>query len=219
MEQFSSSALHPTSHLPPRLASGGTVLTKGLRLRPLVPSGAHPPAGHTASPSHPRPTASPLARSSSPRRRRRGRLGGDQRLRGLQLDPGSGRMVPRTRVGRSALRAAAPAGRGRSRAVQQALIVTGVASVALAKWFNAWLGEGLFWCLGPLERLAAFVPGIDEDPDRLGKVGDAGGSIPAPVSGIVERSGVLGRSCYHSSLVADGCSAWVGGGPARLRAP
>jgi hypothetical protein len=36
--------------------------------------------------------------------------------RGLQLDPGSGRMVPRTRVGRSALRATAPAGRGRSRA-------------------------------------------------------------------------------------------------------
>jgi hypothetical protein len=47
-------------------------------------------------------------------------------------------------------------------------------SVALAKWFNAWLGEDLFWCLGPLERLAAFVPGIDEDPDRLDKVGDAG---------------------------------------------
>jgi hypothetical protein len=37
------------------------------------------------------------------------------RLRGLHLDPGSGRMVPRTRVGRSALRAAAPAGRGRCR--------------------------------------------------------------------------------------------------------
>ena len=37
-------------------------------------------------------------------------------LRALQLDPGSGRMVPRTRVGRSALRAAAPAGRGRCRA-------------------------------------------------------------------------------------------------------
>ena len=39
----------------------------------------------------------------------------DWRLRGLQLDPGSGRMVPVTRVGRSALRAAAPAGRGRYR--------------------------------------------------------------------------------------------------------
>jgi hypothetical protein len=51
------------------------------------------------------------------RRRRRpgtaqGPAGG---LRGLHLDPGSGRMVPMTRVGRSALRAAAPAGRGRSR--------------------------------------------------------------------------------------------------------
>ena len=33
-------------------------------------------------------------------------------LRGLQLDPGSGRMVPRTRVGRSARRAAAPPGEG-----------------------------------------------------------------------------------------------------------
>jgi hypothetical protein len=44
----------------------------------------------------------------------------------------------------------------------------------MAWWFNAWLGEDLFWCLGPLERLAAFVPGIDEDPDRLDKVGDAG---------------------------------------------
>src|SRR4029453_13995613 len=87
-----------------------------------------------------------------------------------------------------------------------------VPSVALAKWFNAWLGEDLFWCLGPLERLAAFVPGIDEDPDRLDKVGDAGGSIPAPVSGIVERSGVLGRSCYHSSLVADGVQRGLAGG-------
>ena len=36
----------------------------------------------------------------------------DWRLRGIHLDPGSGRMVPRTRVGRSALRAAAPAGQG-----------------------------------------------------------------------------------------------------------
>ena len=36
-------------------------------------------------------------------------------LRALHLDPGSGRVVPRTRVGRSALRAAAPAGQGRSR--------------------------------------------------------------------------------------------------------
>ena len=50
-----------------------------------------------------------------------------RRLRGLQLDPGSGRMVPRTRVGRSALRAAAPAGRGCRRAVQQALILSWVA--------------------------------------------------------------------------------------------
>ena len=43
------------------------------------------------------------------------RPGGLRRLRGLHLDPGSGRMVPVTRVGRSALRAAAPAGRGRYR--------------------------------------------------------------------------------------------------------
>ena len=42
-----------------------------------------------------------------------GRPSGVWRLRGLHLDPGSGRMVPVTRVGRSALRAAAPAGRGR----------------------------------------------------------------------------------------------------------
>ena len=35
-----------------------------------------------------------------------------RRLRGLHLDPGSGRMVPRTRVGRSARRAAAPPGEG-----------------------------------------------------------------------------------------------------------
>jgi hypothetical protein len=33
-------------------------------------------------------------------------------LRALQLDPGLGRMVPRTRVGCSALRAAAPPGEG-----------------------------------------------------------------------------------------------------------
>jgi hypothetical protein len=44
--------------------------------------------------------------------RPKGLVGG---LRALQLDPGSGRMVPVTRVGRSALRAAAPAGRGRCR--------------------------------------------------------------------------------------------------------
>jgi len=44
------------------------------------------------------------------RRRRLGWPGGDRRLRGLQLDPGSGRMVPMTRVGRSARRAASPAG-------------------------------------------------------------------------------------------------------------
>jgi hypothetical protein len=31
------------------------------------------------------------------------------------------------------------------------------------------LGEDLFWCLGPLERLAALIPGIDEDLDRLDK--------------------------------------------------
>src|SRR5215213_3399715 len=47
MDQCSSSARHPTSHLPPRQAGGGTVLTEGLRLRPLVPSGAHPPAGRS----------------------------------------------------------------------------------------------------------------------------------------------------------------------------
>jgi hypothetical protein len=41
--------------------------------------------------------------------------GGAGGLRALHLDPGSGRMVPVTRVGRSALRAAAPAGRGRYR--------------------------------------------------------------------------------------------------------
>jgi hypothetical protein len=47
-----------------------------------------------------------------PPRRRRRRPGTARRLRGLHLAPGSGRMVPATRVGRSALRAAAPAGRG-----------------------------------------------------------------------------------------------------------
>ena len=65
-----------------------------------------------------RPTAPPFGRSSSAAGAgepgtARGPGGG---LRGLQLDPGSDRMVPRTRVGRSALRAAAPAVRGRSRA-------------------------------------------------------------------------------------------------------
>jgi hypothetical protein len=50
------------------------------------------------------------ARSSSPRRRRLGRPGDGRR--GLQLDPGSGRMVPMTRVGRSARRAASPPGEG-----------------------------------------------------------------------------------------------------------
>jgi hypothetical protein len=45
----------------------------------------------------------------------------DWRLRGLQLDPGSGRMVPRTRVGRSALRAAAPPGEGAAALVGQRL--------------------------------------------------------------------------------------------------
>ena len=54
-----------------------------------------------------------------PPRRRRRRAGTARRpaggCGGSTLDPGSGRMVPRTRVGRSARRAAAPAGRGRSR--------------------------------------------------------------------------------------------------------
>jgi hypothetical protein len=54
-------------------------------------------------------------RSSSPPADGLGRSGVDWRRWGLHLDPGSGRMVPVTRVGRSALRAAAPAGRGRSR--------------------------------------------------------------------------------------------------------
>jgi hypothetical protein len=53
-----------------------------------------------------------LGRRRRPAETARGRAGG---LRALQLDPGPGRMVPVTRVGRSALRAAAPAGRGRSR--------------------------------------------------------------------------------------------------------
>jgi hypothetical protein len=120
MEQCSSSARHPTSRRSPRLAGGGTVLTKGLRLRPLVPSGAHPPAGRTASLPHRRPTASPLARSSLPPTLTAwDGQAADRRLRALQLDPGSGRMVPVTRVGRSALRAAAPAGRGHCRAAHQ----------------------------------------------------------------------------------------------------
>jgi hypothetical protein len=55
--------------------------------------------------------------------RRRRRPGTARRpaggLRALQLDPGSGRMVPVTRVGRSARRAAAPAGRGRCRTGDQ----------------------------------------------------------------------------------------------------
>jgi len=70
------------------------------------------PAGNTTRPDRRRRQA----RSSSPRRRPAGtaQVGG-WRLRGLQPDPGSGRMVPVTRVGRSALRAAAPAGRGRYR--------------------------------------------------------------------------------------------------------
>jgi hypothetical protein len=64
MEQCSSSARHPTSHLSPRSAGEGTVLTKGLscahsfRLvltRRLA----------AASLSYRRPTASPLGRSSS----------------------------------------------------------------------------------------------------------------------------------------------------------
>jgi len=66
MEQCSSTGT--SSHQPSASSpgGGGTVLTKGLRLRPLVPSGAHPPAGRTASLPYPRPTASPFARSSSP---------------------------------------------------------------------------------------------------------------------------------------------------------
>jgi hypothetical protein len=51
-----------------------------------------------------------------------GQLGRPRALSGRgcsTLTPGSGRMVPRTRVGRSALRAAAPAGQGRSRTAWQ----------------------------------------------------------------------------------------------------
>jgi hypothetical protein len=53
-----------------------------------------------------------LGRRRRPAGTVRGGVGG---LRALHLDPGSGRIVPVTRVGRSALRAAAPAGRGRCR--------------------------------------------------------------------------------------------------------
>jgi hypothetical protein len=122
-----SSARHPTSRLSPRLAGEGTVLTKRLTPRPLVPCGAHPPAGHTAILRHHRPTASPLARSSSAAdaggRDGQAAAGGCGRSK---LDPGSGRMVPRTRVGRSARPAAAPAGRGRCRAIQRAQMMTWV---------------------------------------------------------------------------------------------
>jgi hypothetical protein len=62
-----------------------------------------------------RPDKAPASRSYDPGRDagEPGRPGG--RLGGLHLDAGSGRVVPVTRVGRSALRAAPPAGRGRSR--------------------------------------------------------------------------------------------------------
>jgi hypothetical protein len=78
------------------------------RVRPM-PS----PGGNTIRPDK-RPASSSfvLGRRRRPAETARGALGG---LRALQLDAGSGRMVPRTRVGRSALRAAAPAGRGSSR--------------------------------------------------------------------------------------------------------
>ena len=83
----------PSASSPSRRGHG---LDEGAQLRPLVPSGAHPPAGRTASLSYRRPTALPLGRSSSAAAagqlgRPEGSPGG---LRGLQLDPGSGRMVP-----------------------------------------------------------------------------------------------------------------------------
>jgi hypothetical protein len=129
MEQCSSSARHPTSRLPPRLAGGGTVLTKGLTC--AQSSVWCSPAGwpHSKPPSS---QAHCIAFSSfllaagavagdGP--------GGDRRLRGLQLDPGSGRVVPVTRVGRSARRAASPPGEGRCRPPQR---VTGRAPSAPA---------------------------------------------------------------------------------------
>ena len=100
-------------------------------LRAAAPAGHRPRRGRDPAPGRVRPMPSPggeyhPARQTPASRSyllAAGAHGGDGRaadwrLRGLHLDPGSGRMVPMTRVGRSALRAAAPAGRGRSRAVR-----------------------------------------------------------------------------------------------------
>ena len=82
------------------------------RVRPMPsPAGKYHPAR-----KRPASSSFVLGRRSPPAGMARCSKGG---LRALQLDPGSGRMVPRTRVGRSARRAAAPAGRGRCRAAHQ----------------------------------------------------------------------------------------------------
>jgi len=90
MEQCSSSARHPTSRLSPRLAGGGTVLTKGLMLRPLVPSGAHPPAGRSKPLLSQAHCIAIRSFVLGRRRRPQGRLQGAGGLRALQLDPGAG---------------------------------------------------------------------------------------------------------------------------------
>src|SRR6266516_2590551 len=91
-------------------------LERELRIQVLAHQAALGLAGLTQQIDQLFPGLDPWAGTSTcpdPRRLARPRWapGG---LRGLQLDPGSGRMVPRTRVGRSALRAAAPAGEGAS---------------------------------------------------------------------------------------------------------
>src|SRR6266498_5913420 len=43
-----------------------------------------------------------------------------------------------------------------------------------SRWSWPGLGQDRLGCPGPRERLATMVPGVDEDPDRLHQIGDAG---------------------------------------------
>ena len=91
-----------------RQRGDGCLLTR-LLVHAQPPAGAWSGAAKRPPSSGAEPAAVPWSRSSAIKAYGRA---ADWRLRGLHLDPGSGRMVPRTRVGRSALRTAAPAGQG-----------------------------------------------------------------------------------------------------------
>jgi hypothetical protein len=133
-DQGTPGGTDPGMHVRPRNRRGASRRAPGIAPSNSTPGGRsrgrnQPRRGRDPAPGRVRPMPSPggnTTRPESARRQARSSSAAGRRpagtakwttggLRALQLDPGSGRMVPMTRVGRSARRAASPAGRGRCR--------------------------------------------------------------------------------------------------------